>query len=61
MGIGIWGMHFTGMLAFELPLTVTHDALVIFVSWLLVIIASMTVLRVLSRGDKAWMFGLVVP
>jgi NO-binding membrane sensor protein with MHYT domain len=32
LGLGIWSMHFVGMLALRLPVLVWYDALLIFVS-----------------------------
>ncbi len=40
MGIGIWAMHFVGMLAFELPLQVSYNLLIVLVSMVAAIAAS---------------------
>ena len=40
MGTGIWSMHFIGMLAMQLPVTVTYDPAGVFVSVLVAIGAS---------------------
>ena len=50
MGTGIWGMHFTGMVAVKLPISVTYDLLLTFASWLLAIIASIFTLWIISRN-----------
>lgn len=40
MGIGIWSMHFIGMLAYELPIPITYDPSSVLVSMPLAIVAS---------------------
>jgi methyl-accepting chemotaxis protein PixJ len=40
MGIGIWSMHFVGMLAFSLPLLITYDMATVLLSIIPAIIAS---------------------
>lgn len=55
MGTGIWGMHFIGMLALELPVSVSYDLFLTFISWLLAVVASVTVLSVISRGRPGWL------
>src|SRR3989338_2053415 len=40
MGIGVWSMHFTGMLAFSLPVKIYYDPIVTLISVLPGIIAS---------------------
>ncbi len=40
MGLGIWTMHFVGMLAFSLPITIGYDPLITFGSLLIAIAAS---------------------
>ena len=53
MGVGVWAMHFIGMLAFTLPLTVTYDVLVTLVSIAPAILASGVVLLVICRTTIA--------
>lgn len=50
MGFGIWSMHFTGMLAFSLPVPISYNWPVAFVSLLIVVVASAVALYVVSRG-----------
>ena len=50
MGIGIWAMHFIGMLAFRLPVPVTYDLRLTLVSVLPGIVASGVVIFVTSRA-----------
>jgi NO-binding membrane sensor protein with MHYT domain len=50
MGIGIWAMHFKGMLAFHLPVPVAYDGPTILASLLVAILASAFALYVASRG-----------
>ncbi len=40
MGTGIWAMHFTGMLAFSLPVPVAYDSLITLISVIPAILAS---------------------
>lgn len=48
MGIGIWSMHFTGMIAFQLPLPVEYHPGMTALSALPAIFASWIVLRLIS-------------
>jgi NO-binding membrane sensor protein with MHYT domain/nitrogen-specific signal transduction histidine kinase len=50
MGIGIWAMHFKGMLAFHLPVPVAYDRATVLASLLVAILASAFALFVASRG-----------
>src|ERR1700682_254233 len=38
MGLGIWSMHFVGMLALHLPVLVWYDALLIFLSFVAAVV-----------------------
>jgi signal transduction histidine kinase len=49
MGVGIWSMHFVGMLAFHLPVPVTYDGPLVLLSVLVAIAASALALFVASR------------
>jgi NO-binding membrane sensor protein with MHYT domain len=49
MGIGIWSMHFTGMLAFSLPTAVTYSIPFVLASVMPAIAASGLALFVVSR------------
>jgi PAS domain S-box-containing protein len=49
MGLGIWSMHFTGMLAFKLPVPVTYHWPTVLLSLLAAMIASAVALYVASR------------
>jgi two-component system sensor histidine kinase/response regulator len=49
MGIGIWSMHYVGMLAFRLPIPVRYDWPTVLVSLLAAILASAIALFVVSR------------
>ncbi len=53
MGLGIWSMHYIGMLAFSLPVPVLYDLPTVFVSLLAAILASAVALFVVSRKDTA--------
>ena len=49
MGIGIWSMHFVGMLAFHLPIPVAYDAVTTMLSMAIAIVVSGPGLFVASR------------
>jgi PAS domain S-box-containing protein len=49
MGIGIWSMHYVGMIAFRLPVPVTYDWPTVLLSLLAAILASAIALFVVSR------------
>ena len=51
MGIGIWAMHFVGMLAFRLPIAVAYDLGLTLLSVAPAVIASSIVLFVTSRAE----------
>jgi NO-binding membrane sensor protein with MHYT domain len=49
MGIGIWSMHFIGMLAFHLPVPVAYDLPISLLSMVIAIIVSAVALLILRR------------
>lgn len=49
MGMGIWSMHFVGMLAFSLPVPVAYDLVIVFLSVVVAIIASFIALHVVCQ------------
>ncbi len=49
MGLGIWSMHFIGMLAYNLPIQMAYDPPIVIASMLVAIIASGAALFVASR------------
>src|SRR5215470_2869425 len=55
MGIGIWSMHYIGMLAFRLPVPVQYDWPTVLLSLLAAILASAIALIVVSRKTMGWM------
>src|SRR6266536_2520240 len=54
MGLGIWSMHFIGMLAFSLPVTVLYDWPTVLLSLLAAVFASAVALFVVSRKQMGW-------
>lgn len=50
MGTGIWSMHFTGMLAYHLPVEVYYHIPTVMLSLVLAIAASFIALHVVSRA-----------
>jgi signal transduction histidine kinase/CheY-like chemotaxis protein len=51
MGIGVWSMHFIGMLAFRLPVQVNYDIPMTLLSMLPAIVASGIMLHVISQAQ----------
>jgi NO-binding membrane sensor protein with MHYT domain/PAS domain-containing protein len=51
LGLGIWGMHFIGMLAFSLPCSSSYDASITFLSMVPGIVASMLAISIISRRE----------
>lgn len=49
MGSGIWSMHFVGMLAMELPVSVGYDPATTFLSWLAAVGVSALALTIAAR------------
>src|SRR5437660_1459299 len=50
MGIGVWAMHFIGMLAFRLPVRVNYDVWITLVSVAPAVLASGIMLHVISQA-----------
>ena len=53
-GIGTWSMHYTGMLAFSLPLPILYDWPTVALSLVVGILGSAAALFVLSRNTIRW-------
>jgi PAS domain S-box-containing protein len=58
MGLGIWSMHYIGMLAFLLPVPVFYDWPTVVVSLFAAIFASGVALFVVSRRRMEWVHAL---
>jgi diguanylate cyclase (GGDEF)-like protein len=54
MGTGIWSMHFIGMLAFSLPITLGYTIGLTVLSWLAAVATSGVALYLASRGRLTW-------
>lgn len=54
MGLGIWSMHYTGMLAFELPIRIHYHLPTVALSLLAAIAASGVALFIASRDLLGW-------
>ena len=54
MGIGIWSMHFIGMLAFSSPVAMSSDVAVILLSLLIAVLVSGFALYTVSREQLSW-------
>jgi diguanylate cyclase (GGDEF)-like protein/PAS domain S-box-containing protein len=54
MGLGIWAMHYIGMLAFSMPVPVLYDLPTVGLSLLAAIVASGVALHILSGRELRW-------
>lgn len=54
MGLGVWAMHFTAMMAFELPVTVRYRADLTLLSVLPAVAAGAVTLNVVARPAVDW-------
>jgi len=54
MGLGIWAMHYIGMLAFHLPVVVLYDLPAVLLSLAAAIVASAVALFIVSRPNWNW-------
>ena len=53
-GIGTWSMHYTGMLAYHLPVPVQYDWPTVLLSLLVAILGSAGALLVVGSSKKGW-------
>ncbi len=51
MGTGVWAMHFVGMRAFVLPVSLGYTSMLTLASWLAGVVASGIALDIASRGE----------
>jgi PAS domain S-box-containing protein len=59
LGLGIWSMHFVGMLALQLPVLVWYDALLIFASVVAAVIGCAIAFIIFSRATvNGWLLAL---
>ncbi len=58
LGIGIWSTHFIGILAYKLPIPITHDLSIVLVSMGVAIVTSGGALCIVSR-EKVATLGLL--
>lgn len=54
MGLGVWSMHFVGMLAFSLNISVAYKLVNVILSVVVVIAASFLALYVVGRSQLSW-------
>lgn len=59
MGMGIWSMHFVGMLAFSLPIPVSYNIAVVIISVFAAIIGSFIALHLVSQTYQITMGRLI--
>lgn len=63
MGIGIWSMHFIGMLAFSLPISLGYDTALTALSLLIAVLSSGFALWLVSQPKLPWLqlgFGALI-
>jgi len=60
LGLGIWAMHFLGMLAYQLPLPTTYDLSIVLVSMAVAVAGSGAGLSVVSRQQPQNWLSLIV-
>jgi len=53
-GCAVWAMHFTGMLAFRLPVEVSYDIPTVALSLLVAVLAAGAALWTISRSRSTW-------
>src|SRR5438876_7495336 len=58
MGVGIWSMHYIGMLAFRLPVPVLYDWPTVLLSLRAAVFAAAVALFVVSRQRMGWLRAL---
>jgi two-component system, sensor histidine kinase and response regulator len=59
MGIGVWSMHYIGMLAFSLSFRILYDWPTVLLSLLAAVLASGVALFVVSRSRMSWFQALI--
>ncbi|ELV3467126.1 putative bifunctional diguanylate cyclase/phosphodiesterase [Enterobacter asburiae] len=59
LGIGIWSMHFIGMLSMQMPMMMSYDLWLTLVSLGVAVIASATALNIAVAGKKLSPFRLI--
>lgn len=55
MGIGIWAMHFIGMLAMHMPMMMSYDGPLTLLSMIIAIAASLFALWIVCYGELRWL------
>ena len=59
MGLGIWSMHFVGMLALHLPILIWYDAFLTFVSIVAAVVGCTIAFIIFNRGTVSrWLLAL---
>jgi PAS domain S-box-containing protein len=54
LGLGIWSMHFVGMLALRLPVLIWYDALLIFASIVAAVVGCAIAFIIFNRATVSW-------
>ncbi len=54
LGLGIWSMHFVGMLALQLPILIWYDALILFASVVAALVGCVIAFIIFNRATVNW-------
>lgn len=49
MGVGVWSMHFIGMLAYKLPISISYNVPIVLISMAVAVVAASIALFIVSR------------
>ncbi|HEY8607006.1 MAG TPA: EAL domain-containing protein [Noviherbaspirillum sp.] len=55
MGLGVWSMHFVGMLSFSLPIPLGYDTAITFYSLLIATLVAYFALDLVTRGELSFL------
>lgn len=54
MGVGIWSMHFIGMLAFRMPIAMSYNPAITLMSLVIAIVSSLFALWIVCQNQLSW-------
>lgn len=57
LGIGIWSMHFIGMLSMQMPMMMSYDLWLTLASLGVAVAASTTAINIAVTGKNSLLFG----
>ena len=59
LGLGVWAMHFIGMLAFQTPIDIQYDLGITLFSLLIALLASWLAMQTLSEANKQLLLAVI--